>query len=125
MFNKRFRKSAGKKGRDCGLPKVMDRRQSGEEDQMFDNGGNREQGGVAVMMQTDTQTQMVAAPGNFQFTFEFGQRSNHGSYIEPEVSRTTKGSATEGTTNMKQTSPDDAWVCLDIESSSEDELTNM
>ncbi len=86
MFNKRFRKSAGKKGRDCGFPKVMDHRQTGEEDQILDNGGKRDQGGVALMRPPDAQTQMVAAPGNFQFTFEFGQRSNHGSYIEPEVS---------------------------------------
>ncbi|KAL2202773.1 S-adenosyl-L-methionine-dependent methyltransferase [Sarocladium strictum] len=64
----------------------MDHRQSGEEDQILDNGGKRDQGGVALMRPPDAQTQMVAAPGNFQFTFEFGQRSNHGSYIEPETS---------------------------------------
>jgi hypothetical protein len=61
---------------------VMDRRPNGGgSEQMLDN--TRDHSQLEVLTPSDVPR--TSAAGNFQFTFEIGQRSNQGSYIEPEV----------------------------------------
>ena len=76
MLNRRCRKLAGKKGRDRGLVVMESRPNQGNH-----NLNNRDQQPANSAMATAA----AAAPGGFEFTFEFGSKSAQGSYIEAEV----------------------------------------